>query len=350
MADPTPADTSAAAPANDLTGSALQTSQAAPAPSGGGAAASTPAPAAAPQEEWVSVADYARAHNLDLSGFEGDEQALQHLFGLARQAPQWQQLAAYGQEYLAHQQQFQQYLAAQQQQAQRPQQTAGWWNPSATIEEVNQLKARHYERDPQTGELRPGLMTPPSVRAKVEEAENYYRQWAERTVYNPREALAPAIQEVAQQVIQRELQAQQSQQAALGIVQRHAPWMFQADPRTGVPQYGVYTPLGMAFWQAVQQVERMGVRDAHQQEYLALSLLRLQQLQQQPAQQQPAAAPPAAAPAPRAPAHPAQHAPSGAEPAPAAPPKSIPAGALAQLMKRDLQAAGVTHFSIDSEN
>lgn len=302
-------------------------------------------------EEFVGVLDYAKSRGLDLSGFKDDQEAIEQLLNLYQRYPQVEQLARYGNEFLQHQEAFTKYLATQASPGQlppnQPQPAKKWWTPPASREEVQQLIKRWYVQDPATGEVKPRPEAPPSAVQKVADYSTFISNWQEKVQHDPENAFAGLIKEQAKTVVQDLLQERQVQDAAMSVVNRHAVWMFYADPRTGVPLYGNYTPQGAAFWNHVQQAERKGIHDVHNQEDYALRMLQLDQYQQWYAQQQTALQPPAGrtpATTPQLPS-PANRQPSYTPPS--GQPAPLGAVNLAQLFRQNLAANGIDRFSLE---
>ena len=296
--------------------------------------------------ETIGLSDYARSLNHDISGLgSSDEEIFRNLLQILRSYPQLQHLARYGSELLPHYDNWQKFL---QQQAGQPAAVAatpvapsGSWAPPAKYDEVERLTRQWYTVD-QQGQMVPRPEAPHSVIQKVNDYQQYINDWQKKLIHDPQAALGKMVEERAQEVLQKAMASRQVQDSATQVIQRHSNWLFYKDPATGMPVYGQYTPEGVRFWDHVQRIERMGVKDPYEQEYLALTALdreRLQaemmryrqaQPQQVPQQYAGPAAPQYAAPAQRQPSYVPQR-------------QALPAdgGDLEQMIMQNLAAAGI---------
>jgi hypothetical protein len=325
-----------------------------------GAHAHAPQPAPQPAPAAPGVRDILRGYGLDF-GQAGEAEVIQHLAGVYRQAGEWQQLAQHGQQYLAHRDQFEQFLRQRQEAAEREQQARQqWWKAP----EYDPTWASKLMRDPTTGELKVIPGADPSVAQKYMAWVEHQRSFLDRLAQDPVGAIRPGVEqvarEVAQQLIQQQLGGLQERTAAGSFVQQNSDWLHQRDgegnvlydQQTGRP---ALSPLGRRFAHYVVEAEQMGLGDvASQQRYALAGVQRdyllayaRQQAGQQAGQPQDPASRQAlaeqqrqqflrqAAGARAAPAAP----PPGAGVAGSPPPASGPR-ALAQAMLADMQAAG----------
>lgn len=263
----------------------------------------------APQQP-MSVRDALRGYGLDLtSQFQDDHQALQHLAGLYRQTREQADLARYGQQYLRHASDFQQWQQQRQQAAAQQQQAEqSWWKAP----EYDPSWSQKLYKDPASGELKAVPGADPDLPRKYMAWIDHQRQFMDRFAQDPIAAIRPGVEQlalqVAQQVVQQQLGGYQERQVADGFVQQNSPWLHERDPQgnlvPGPNGKPALSPLGQRFAAYVGEAEQMGLRGVEQQRRYAmglvqrdyLSALYSQQGQQQaaqPAPQQQAQADPA---------------------------------------------------------
>lgn len=242
---------------------------------------------------------------IDASQYADDQAAWKAFKGqLAEQVRQQQQLAQWGQHYLAQKQQYDAALAAyqkQQQAAAQPQQGGEkepWWK----VPEWNEQYERLLTRD-KNGNVVAIPGADPSLPLKYQA----YQQWQAETfknfLTNPIETLRPGLEELIQakanELIEKRLGGYSDNEQAHRYV-ANAPWMFQQDANgqrvlgpNGRPQL---SPAGQRFAQYVQYAEKtLGIRDVQRQaqfaqnevqrEYLLAHYQRQQQASQQAAAQ-----------------------------------------------------------------
>ena len=221
--------------------------------------------------------------------FQDDASFLQAAFLQAQQA---QAMAPHMQHYLQHADQFRQWqqqqqaaqLQAQQQQGPR----APEWNP-----QWENLLRFDAQGNPA---LVPGA--DPAILAKYYAFQQYRRDFADRLVRDPQGTLAPVIQQEAQKLFQtqmaEQLRTHQDRMYAEQFIDRNASWLHardqagnvQMNPATGRP---MLSWAGQRFVAHLDSLQRAGVTDVRQQEYLARQLTeadwRSAQAQQQAAQQ-----------------------------------------------------------------
>jgi hypothetical protein len=211
--------------------------------------------------------------------FSNDHQALQNLVAQARHAQENQQLYQYGQQYLQHAPQFQQWLQAQEQQRQaQAQQQQNWWSAP----EFNAEWQHQIYQDPTSGELRVKPGAPLDALQKYNAWRNHQTNFLNNFSRDPIGSIRPGIEQVVQnvasQMVQRALQAQQEQATAQQFIQQHGSWLHEtdqngqpvADPRTGRP---ALSSLGQSFARHVFEAERMGLMDSASQQRYAMTAL-----------------------------------------------------------------------------
>jgi hypothetical protein len=226
---------------------------------------SAPAPAVE-QPSWLSVRDAAKNYGYDLSTYQDDQTALQALVQRARSAEQATELARYGQQYLQHQTQFQDYLKQrQEEEAKKAQaQPQSWWKAP----EFDPRWRNMVRRDEATGNLVAAPGAPPDIVQRYLTAVDHQQQFLDKFTFDPLGAIKPGVEEVARQVaaqlIQQHLGGYASTQQAQDYVRQNAAWLFQRDPQ-GQPVYGQngqpqLSPAGRLFGQYVQQAVDMGIQ------------------------------------------------------------------------------------------
>lgn len=273
----------------DTTGGAIPSATSQPTPQAPAPSAPAPAPApspapAAPSAQGAAqpspgVLDQLRSYGLE-GNFQTEQQALQHLAQVARQASEWRQLAGYGQQYLQHQQEFQEFQRQrQEQQARQQAQQQSWWKAP----EYDPSWLSKVYRDPQTGELRSLPGHDPLIVQKLMAWTDHQRGFLDRFAQDPMKAIQPGIEQLidqrAQQLIQQHLGGYQERSQARQIVSQHGSWIYERgndgqplrDPATNQP---VLNEWGKRYAHYVAQAESMGVRSVEQQNELALALVR----------------------------------------------------------------------------
>lgn len=242
---------------------------------------------------------------VDLSTLGGEEQALDYLSNVYRQAGQFAGMMPYVQEYQQHAADFQRWRAEQAKQAQAPAaKPESWWNPP----EYDPAWLGQVTQDAD-GNLIPKPGYSPEVVAKIQRARAYRDQFAQKFLDHPVQALAPGLKEFIEPIIREQLttavQQYRNNYEADRFSQENGEWLFQKDAQ-GRPQLDlqggyVMTPGGQRFVEIARGLEQ-AVPDLNARRALAKQLLQGEFLQAQLAQQQraaPAAAAPAAPPTPQ---------------------------------------------------
>jgi hypothetical protein len=232
---------------------------------------------------------------LDVSGFDSDDAILQTFqagYQQLQQLPQLQQLAQYGQRYLPHVAEFEQFLAQRQQQ-QPQQQPASKFAPPEYDSKYDQF----MEMDPRTGRYR--SMVPEL--AGYAEQKNRYEEWRRETADRMLRKPDEFFWEVSQERIQKEistrvqeiLDARHAQEQINHYFTENAGEFFLLD-QSGQPQrdfYGneVMTPKGQAFVHFATQARELGITNPLRvQQYAAQQVASHFGGQAVPPQQQPA--------------------------------------------------------------
>lgn len=313
----------------------------------GGGAAAPPAS----ESEWTGVRDALLNYGIDLrQQFNDDDAALAHLATAYRNAQQNAQLVQYGQSYLQHAGEFQQYLQQRQEaaRAEAAKQATSWWKAP----EYDPRWESQLTRDPTTGELRAVSGADPSVVQKFLAWSDHQRGFLSKFSQDPITAIRPGIEQIARQVaaemIQQNLGGYREQTAAAQFIEQNSSWLHARDgagnviqnPETGRPALSEW---GQRFLGYVQEAERSGLRDVAGQQKYALGLVQRDYLL---SQRGPAAAADAGAAAKDAFLNQAaRHQPNEGQRAagvPAVPGNGVPnnAALLRDLLAKNLQAGG----------
>lgn len=336
----------------------------APAGAGAGAGGTAPGtPGTTGADGWVSIRDAARGYGYDLGGVADDHQALQTLILQAQRARQLEQMAQYGQLYMQHAGQFQQWQREQQEAAARQQQQAQQWfkAPEWQPEWRNLIT-----RDPQTGEYKPVPGAPPDIVQKYLTGLQHQQAFLERFSFDPIGAIKPGIEQIAaqmaQQIVQQQLGGYKDQSFAQGFIQQHSGWLYQCDANGAQIRDAMGQPVlsqwGQLFRNYVAEAARAGIANEEQRASYAMRMVRgdyqayqLQQFAQQNAgdagknaflQNAQAAH---AAQTPAAVAQPAVNPGQAAQAAN----RRVPKVPLSERIKKNFAAAGITEQSFKAQ-
>ncbi len=217
--------------------------------------------------------------------------------------------------------------------------------PLFDLPKFDQNLAKFIQRNPATGELEAKPGAPPDALAQFTNFQDKYAQAQLNFFQNPEQYLEGLVErkarEIAEAQVQQHLGGYQDKLYADSFLAQNRDWIVGADGR--------FTPEGQAFAGHVQAMAALGVTDSRKQAHYAKMAVERDAAFAEIARlrgQQPAApkADPKAAflataaghvpPAPLVPASPAGQPP-------------LPAGAsLAEQMRRDLAAAGITDHDI----
>ena len=252
-----------------------------------------------PQPTTQTVRDALASYGLDVrTQFQDDHQALQYLASQYRNAAQAQEMARYGQLYVQHAAEFQNYLQERQRQAQQAQQQQqpSWWKAP----EYDPTWAQKLTRDPVTGEIKAIPGADPTLPQKFTSWLEHQRSFLDKFAQDPISAIRPGIEQVVQETAAKMMQQQfgqyQERNAASDFVRSNSEWLYDRD-QSGRPMIGQngqpqLSPMGQRFAGYVLEAERMGIYDVSSQQRYALGLVQrdalaaMTQQQQQQVQQQ----------------------------------------------------------------
>lgn len=230
------------------------------------------------QPQFVSVRDHLRelGYGQLADGYENDQTLVADLVRSQESARQALALAQYGQRYLQHAGEFERYLS-ERQAPQQPRKDSKWWNPP----EFNPSWRGLVSRD-ESGNLVTTPGAPPDVLPKYLAYEQYRRDFADRFLSNPEEALSPLIQEkassIAQEIVNSHLSQMREEHQAGTFLRENASWLHQRDQNGGlVRDYSgrpVLSPAGRQFRSYVEEAEQIGIQGVAAQERYATRLLR----------------------------------------------------------------------------
>lgn len=232
------------------------------------------AAAGSPEGQAQSIRDAAKFYGLDLSQYDDDAQAFAYLAQQALAAKQRNYYTELGQQIAPHAGQVQQYLRdyQQRQQGQAPAQ-----RPPHEAPAFDERWMTLVDRDQASGRFVPKAGVNPQYADAVNEYADHVEQWTTSLARNPREALAPLIQEVARELLETRFGAHAAQAQAQSIISSNEGWLYQVDAngRRVVDRQGLYqpTPLGARYYTHLQTLQRSGVRDAATLDTLAKHLL-----------------------------------------------------------------------------
>lgn len=227
-----------------------------------------------------TVRDALASYGLDVrKQFQDDHQALQYLASQYRNAAQSQELARYGQLYVQHAAEFQNYLQERQKQAQQAQQQQqpSWWKAP----EYDPTWAQKLTRDPVTGEIKAIPGADPTLPQKFTSWLEHQRSFLDKFAQDPISAIRPGIEQVVQETAARMMQQQfgqyQERNAASDFVRSNSEWLYERDqggrPLVGQNGQPQLSPMGQRFAGYVLEAEKMGIYDVSSQQRYALGLV-----------------------------------------------------------------------------
>lgn len=271
--------------------------------------AETAAASAEQQQQAFSVMNYLRDRGIDY-GFQNEQDAAQfteQTFRLLQQNYDDLQTLKQLKPYLP---QFQQFVASQWQQQQQPQQqqpTAAEKKRWAEKLEFDPMWRQMVERDPETGKLRVAEGYDPSVLTKLQQFELRRQQIAEQMLTDLPGFFEPMQNETVEMAVEKALSAVQEKffspvrehLVANEIYQRDQGWMYA----TNEQGQRTFTREGQRYFQILQNLDQMGIKNAEQASAMAKHQLQ-QEMAYWGAYQQPQQAVPGAAPIPAAVANP----------------------------------------------
>lgn len=257
------------------TPSPTPTSSPASSPSSVGSGAASPGSAATTGTATpASVRDQLRQYGIDPSSFADDSAAIQHLVLAHRQAQQQNQMQPYAQRYFQHAAQFEAWMQQQQaQEAQKQQQS--WWKAP----EYNPAWRNQVQRDPTTGQLVAGPGASPDVVQKLQAWNDHQLGFLDKFAQDPVGSIRPGIEqvvnEVAQRLVQQQLQGYHDQQYTNDYLQQNQ-WLFMRDQQgqqvLDQNRQPVLSNEGRIFRQYLNQASQMGIGRIQDQQQYALGM------------------------------------------------------------------------------
>ncbi len=262
-------------------GAAPTAAPAVPVGEGGGAGQSAGGGGGAGQsaQAWASIRDAAREMGYDLSRYQDDRSALGALVQRAQAAEQASELARYGQYFLEHRQQFEQWRGEQEKAkaAQAAAAETSWWKAPEYDPRWRQM----VQKDPVTGKLVAAEGAPPDVVQKYLTAVQHQQEFLDKFTFDPIGAVKPGIEEVARQialqVVQQHLGGYSDTQHAQTYIQQNSSWLHERDAsgnlvgdQQGRPQL---SQAGQRFLAHFEQGVRMGIQGEQQRASYARAMV-----------------------------------------------------------------------------
>ncbi len=259
---------------------------AAPTPATDAVAADAGTADAGSQEEFLSIRDAAKEFGYEGIGqFDDDESALKHLIERASAEPapaQNDQLLQYGQRYVDHAADFEQYMRDREQQQAaaevKTDEPQKFWDPP----EWNQSWMNQVEVDPDSGQFRPTNGGTPETVSRVQKYVQYRQDQQERFWNNPHAYFEPYLQQREDQLetrmkelVDQSMGQERTQLQTRQFVDQNAAWLYQKDAQENVvfdPQNGhpLLTEDGQRFAGYAHQLSGLPLQ---QQQELAMKLL-----------------------------------------------------------------------------
>jgi hypothetical protein len=257
----------------------------------------TDSEASSPPPSPPSWREQAGQYGLDLSSYETDEAALQHLAAQAKVTQDQQALAQYGQEFVKHAadgswQQYQEWKA-QQAQPQAPAEPKLWdppeWNPN-WLTQVRQDDDGNLVPDTSRGGN-------PETVAKVQRYLQFRQDQQEKFWSDPYSFMKPYVEQLAEEkakgLVEGELTKYGEQIDARHFITNNKNWLYKQDD-VGQIAYENNQPVlsedGQVFFNALRRVDSKQWSAADKQEYAMEALYNHRQLQGIKAQQAPPSA------------------------------------------------------------
>lgn len=234
--------------------------------------------------QWQSIREAAQAQGFQFDGTVTDDRtALNFLLAQAGRNRQADAYAQLGRQLAPQSAQIQQFLAQQ-----TTPQVAQPTRPPWEAPEFDERWAGLVEQDPGTGLY----VSKQGVTHEIATKVNAYVEWKKGYDRNPAAVINGMVEArakaVAAETFKEQFAAQQREQTIGSIVQENSAWLYQVDGggqrlRDYQGQY-IPTPVGAAYLQQLQSVRQMGVTDPRQQDALAKQLVRGQYAQAYQAQ------------------------------------------------------------------
>lgn len=241
----------------------------------------TPAPAAAAPAQFTvaGVRDFARSVGIDPAQYADDQTMLRDIVAAAQQANAYRgQLQQLSQQNAGLLQRLTAPMAQPVTQPAATDPMKKFFNAPEYNAQWEQMLTRDAQGN--VNGVKPGA--PYDILQKYQAAQNYRRDFAEKLLSNPAEALGPMVQHMAQEqagkLIEQHLQTYQDRTWTDNFVTQNSGWLHARDAAgntiqnqaTGKP---MLSPAGQRFGQYVVEAERLGVRNIQAQENYARSLL-----------------------------------------------------------------------------
>lgn len=288
------------------------------------AAAQDGAPSSGDASSAAAWTEHLRRAGMDVSGFKSPDDLAEAFVRQQNELKSIKPYAEYGQQFMPYAQKIQQLLQGQPAAPQQPPVPAE--APKSREERLREHWNKIWQRptfDPAWEQMvtrdENGMYVGVNagIPAHVVQGMNEYRAWQSKALNNllqdPFElqwkALEPGIQDVVQEMVQRELNAYRINTDFEELDRQYAPVLYQHDEngkRVVDPITGEYrwTPLGQFCIQKMQELRNMGINDPYANFTMAMDSAKAWLYDQQSQTVAASPAPPTQAPAP-APAQPA---------------------------------------------
>ena len=240
-----------------------------------------------PQQQQYTVREAAARYGYDSSGYANDAEAIRDLVSKAQQSQQLQQMAQYGNQYLQHAGDFNNWLKEKQaaEAAKAAPAQESWWKAPEFDPEWRSKVVRDSN-----GNLTTLPGAPPDLINKYSSAIEHRDKFLEQFAFDPVGAIKPGIEEVAKGLIEKILGERDSQQQvqtfAKDYISQNSSWLHQRDQQgkivydqnTGKP---ALAPYGKAFAHYVQQAAATGISNENQRASYAASMVQRDYLKHQ---------------------------------------------------------------------
>jgi hypothetical protein len=240
-----------------------------------------------PQQQQYTVREAIARYGYDAQGYTNDAEAIRDLVAKAQQSQQLQQMAQYGNQYLQHAGDFNNWLKEKQaaEAAKAAPAQESWWKAPEFDPEWRSKVVRDSN-----GNLTTLPGAPPDLINKYSSAIEHRDKFLEQFAFDPVGAIKPGIEEVAKGLIEKILgerdNQQQVQTFAKDYITQNSSWLHQRDQQgklvydraTGKP---ALAPYGKAFAHYVQQAAATGISNENQRASYAASMVQRDYLKHQ---------------------------------------------------------------------
>lgn len=240
-----------------------------------------------PQQQQYTVREAIARYGYDAKGYTNDAEAIRDLVAKAQQSQQLQQMAQYGNQYLQHAGDFNNWLKEKQaaEAAKAAPAQESWWKAPEFDPEWRSKVVRDSN-----GNLTTLPGAPPDLINKYSSAIEHRDKFLEQFAFDPVGAIKPGIEEVAKGLIEKILGERDSQQQvqsfAKDYIAQNSSWLHQRDQngkivydqKTGKP---ALAPYGKAFAHYVQQAASSGIANENQRASYAASMVQRDYLKHQ---------------------------------------------------------------------